>query len=142
MLPISHTKSRDTLDRLGLLISGACAVHCALTPLVISLLPLLGLLADERAEWAVVAFSTTLGVLSLLPSYARYHRRASPLVIFTSGICLILTGRLLLKTEWWAEVPAVVAGALLIATAHAFNRRLCRVCPACEDRAQAKDIGT
>jgi MerC mercury resistance protein len=134
--PRSNTKNHPALDRLGLIVSGACAVHCALTPFIISLLPLigLGLLADEHFEWAVVGISIGVGALSLLPSYIRHHRQTMPLTLFAVGLSLILVGRMLFEGTSGIEMPVVVAGALFIASAHAINHRLCRSCPACLPR--------
>ena len=56
--------TRIDLDKAGATASLACAVHCALMPLVVTLLPLVGLgfLADERTEWALLGLSAPAGV--------------------------------------------------------------------------------
>jgi hypothetical protein len=121
-----------TLDSAGVAASCACAAHCALTPLVLGLLPLAGLvpLAGEGAEWAFVAVAIAVGLASLLPSYIRRHGQARPLVLFAAGAALLLSARLLLEDDIKIEVPAAVAGALLIASAHVSNLKLCRTRPA------------
>lgn len=50
--PITTGAPCGTLDRIGIIVSCACAVHCAAVPLLIGVLPLLGssFIADERAE--------------------------------------------------------------------------------------------
>ena len=125
----------NTLDRIGVIASCVCAVHCALTPLLISLVPLLGLslLADERAEWTLVGISVAMGFLSLVPAYIRRHRRGRPLVLFGAGLLLILIARLLLDEKVSFEIPFVLLGALLIVTSHVVNLRLCRACAVCAD---------
>jgi hypothetical protein len=125
------------LDRAGVVASLVCALHCALTPMLIGLLPLagLGLLADERTEWVFIAAAFVIGALSLLPSYARRHRRPLPLVVFTLGAGLILGVRLVGGEESKFEIPAVAGGALLIAAAHLVNHRLCLACPDCRTSA-------
>lgn len=103
-------------------------------PVLFGVLPLLGLgvLADERAEWLLIAASFIIGVASLAPSYVRHHRRALPLAIFAAGAVLIIVGRVMFEESVRLETSLVVCGALTIAFAHFVNRRLCRVCCARE----------
>lgn len=114
-----------SLERAGMIASFACAVHCALTPFVIGVVPLLGMrfLVDERTEWILIGISVVIGVSTLLPAYIRRHRRARPLVIFATGLCLILMGHLGLAA---IEIPMAVAGGLLVAASQMLNRRFCR----------------
>lgn len=130
-LPINRHEVLLTLDRAGVAASCACAAHCALTPLALGLLPIAGLapLAGEGAEWAFVAVAVSVGLSSLLPGYFRRHGRARPLLIFSAGVALLLSARLFLEEDARLEVPAAVAGALLLAAAHVFNLRLYRARP-------------
>jgi hypothetical protein len=123
----------DRLDRFGAAASLACAVHCAAMPLLIGLLPLVGMsfLASEVAEWSLVSLSLGVGSLSLLPSYARKHRQWRPLLIFAFGAGLIIAVRLLADEGSRLEAPVMAIGALLIACGHLVNRRLCRSCADC-----------
>src|SRR5262245_55807031 len=102
---------------LGAAASLACAVHCAAMPLLLSLLPLVGLscLAKEQTEWALICLSLGLGSLSLLPSYARKHRRLRPLLLFAFGGSRIITALLSAEEGTRLEAPAMTLGALLIA---------------------------
>jgi MerC mercury resistance protein len=127
------TTAGNRLDRLGAAASLTCAAHCAAMPLLIGLLPLVGLsfLAKEQTEWALVGLSFGVGSLSLIPSYARKHRRWRPLMLFAFGASLIIAVRLLAEDGSRLEALAMTLGALLIAFAHIFNRRLCRSCAAC-----------
>lgn len=121
------------LDWLGAAASLACATHCAAMPLLIGLLPLVGLgfLATEQTEWALAGLSIGVGSLSLIPSYARRHRRRRPLLLFVFGAGLIIAVRLLAEEGSRLEAPAMALGALLIACAHMVNLRLCRSCAVC-----------
>jgi len=118
------------LDRIGMVASCVCAVHCALMPIVFGVLSLLGLgvLTDESAEWMLISVTIVVGAASLVPSNLQHHRRAKPLVLFACGVGCVLVGRLLFEDNAVVETLAVFAGALLIAVAHSVNRRLCRVC--------------
>jgi MerC mercury resistance protein len=123
----------DRLDRLGAAASLACAVHCTVMPLLVGLLPLVGLsfLASEQAEWSLIGLSFAVGGSSLIPSYARKHRHWRPLLLFAFGSSLIIIVRLLAEEGSRLESPVMAIGALLIACAHMVNRRLCRSCEAC-----------
>jgi hypothetical protein len=128
----------DRLDRLGAAASLVCAVHCAAMPLLIGLLPLIGLgfLAEERTEWALVGLSIGVGSVSLIPSYARKHRHWRPLLLFAFGASLILIVRLLAEEGSRMEAILMALGALLIACAHMINRRLCRRCADCHSASE------
>lgn len=123
----------NRLDRTGAAASLVCAAHCAAMPLLAGLLPLLGLsfVASEGFEWVMICLSLSIGAVSLLPSFARRHRQWRPLLMFALGASLMLAVRLWLEEDSRWETPVVVVGALLIATAHWVNLRLCRACAVC-----------
>jgi hypothetical protein len=127
------TSAGTRLNRLGAVASLACAAHCAAMPLLIGLLPILGLsfLAHEQTEIVLAGLSIGIGIFSLIPSYARKHRQWRPLLLFVSGASLIIAVKLLTEEGSHLEAPAMMFGALLIACAHIINRRLCRSCAAC-----------
>jgi hypothetical protein len=123
----------NRLDWLGAAASLACAAHCAVMPLLIGLLPFVGLgfLAGEWTEWALAGLSIGVGSLSLIPSYARKHRQWRPLLLFAFGASLIIAVLLFAEEGSHQEAPAMALGALMIACAHMVNLRLCRSCAAC-----------
>jgi hypothetical protein len=127
------TTAVSCLDRLGAAASLACAAHCAAMPLLIGLLPLVGLsfLADKQTEVMLIGLSIGIGISSLIPSYARKHRQWRPLLLFAFGAVLIFAVKLFAEDGSRLETPAMVLGASLIACAHVINRRLCQSCAAC-----------
>lgn len=90
------------------------------------LLPLigLGLVANENSEALLVGMALAACIVSLLPSYLRRHRQLHPLLLFVLGASLILAARSWFEDKMHIEVPVVVLGALLIATAHRVNLKL------------------
>jgi hypothetical protein len=116
-------------DNAGIVVSLLCAVHCAATPLVLSLPTVLGVswLFSESFEWILVASSSALGCASLMPAYFRLHRRKRCVTLFVSGLASIFAGRLLPVSD----TAFVVAGAGLIISAHAANHYFCRRCRNC-----------
>jgi hypothetical protein len=129
----------DTLDRLGIAASCACAIHCALTPLFVGFLSAVGtaFFVDERLEWVLIGFSVVVGILSLLPSYIRQHRQMQALVLFISGMLIVLAAQLSLDGYPKVDLIAVLLGASLIVSAHLVNRKLCRGCQSCPDNCTA-----
>lgn len=122
------------LDSLGTLASTACAVHCLLTPLVLGVLPLLGIgfLAADWFENAAVIGAITLGAVSMIHGYL-HHRQVRVAGFLVGGIALLLAGRWLVGDAYQpAETGLVVAGGLAVARAHWVNRRLCQTCTSCQ----------
>jgi len=142
LLNILGLINRNKLDRLGAAVSLTCALHCALTPILLGLLPLagLGFLRDEQTEWAFIIAAIGLGAVSLLPSYVRQHKQARPLLLFAMGAGALLAARLYLEEKPQLELPAVLIGALLIACAHLLNRRFCRVCSICQAKSNQRQM--
>lgn len=120
------------LDQAGMLASSLCALHCLAMPVIVGMLPLLGLtfLADEQTEWTLIAVAFLLGLSSLLPGYVRRHRRWQPMAMFVFGAGLIMTVRLLFEDSQAVELIGVTLGGLCLMTAHALNLRYSRFCAA------------
>jgi hypothetical protein len=114
-------------DSLGAIAAGVCAVHCALLPLVLALLPTLGLglLASQGFEFLYVAFATVLALASLVQGYRR-HRIHRALSFAIPGLLAVWTGVLLPAVHEDAVLHAVVmtCGGTLIALAHLINLKL------------------
>jgi hypothetical protein len=131
---MTDANKSELLDRIGVTASMVCAVHCILSPLPLALIPAagLGVLADESAEWTLIAISISVGAISLLPSFLM-HRRSMALSFFAAGALIIFAARSVLSEGSMGETCVAVIGALCIAASHLINRRLCRSCPSCRD---------
>lgn len=124
---------RLDLDKAGMTASLICAVHCAAMPLIITLLPLIGLsfLANEWVEWTLIGISAVLGVSSLCLGY-RQHRSRRALAMLSVGLALIVIGHIAEKHVTSAYgVSLLVLGGCTVASAHFVNRRLCNSCQRC-----------
>lgn len=128
------------LDRAGVVLSAACAVHCVLLPFVAGLLPFLGLqhLVDERVEWLLVSLTALIGVAGHTAAYVRHHRHVGPGLLFVAGLGLVLVIRLS-HIETFVEPAALGVGGVFLAAAHWMNLRLCRGCKSCVDTAARQD---
>lgn len=122
------TKTSEHLDRLGMTASTLCAVHCALVPIFLTTLPLLGLdfLANEWVEISMIAVSVVLGTLSLTMSYRKQHRKLLPFIVLATGFALIFTGHFAgIKS---LEPILIPLGGFIVAAAHLVNWRLNSTC--------------
>lgn len=63
-------------DRWGAIASGACAVHCALTPFILLLVPVLGSAwASPVVHWVIAAVALPLAALVLFRGYRKHRQR-------------------------------------------------------------------
>ena len=131
-----YTRSRRFLDRLSISASLICAVHCAVLPLAITILPLVGLgfLAHGAFELGMILLSILIGTLSLGTSY-RLHRRLNPILMMISGGVILLFN--FIGHESHSELaetlhPYIAAiGGLMVVAAHRVNMKLCSACDRC-----------
>lgn len=113
-------------DRFGATASFVCALHCAALPLVIAVLPALGLgfLADHAIERAFVAFASVLALASLAIGFRR-HRRYRAFWFLVPGVALLLAGILVdIDGAPFAHALLVSLGGTLVALSHLTNLRL------------------
>jgi hypothetical protein len=125
---MSVQKKSVTLDRLGMTASTLCAIHCALVPIFLTTLPLMGLqfLADERIEISMILISAMLGTLSLSLSYRKQHRKVLPFLVLFTGFILIGAGHLPGVSNM--EPVLIPLGGFIVAIAHFVNWRLNKTC--------------
>ncbi len=124
---MSPVRRHRLIDRLGAYGSILCAIHCAMLPLVVALLPSLGLaaLGSDEFERAFVVFASLFGLGSLLWGYYR-HRAVRALWLLVSGL-LVLWAAILYPPLHHAVVPHAIAmtfGGTLVGLGHIANLRL------------------
>lgn len=121
--PVTPHRIATTVDRVGATASLLCAVHCALLPFVLALLPLVGLgfLAGHTFERIFVACAAALASASILTAYRR-HRRPHALFLMAPGVVLLLCGVAVdIDVHLALHTVAVVCGGVLVASAHLVN---------------------
>ena len=113
-------------DRFGATASFLCAVHCALLPMIIAVLPALGLgfLANHRFERGFIAFASVLALSTLVIGFRR-HRQFRAFWFLVPGILLLAAG-IVVDFEQSATLHAVLVsiGGTLVAVSHLTNLRL------------------
>ncbi len=126
--PVRKSRWWHVADRVGATASFLCAIHCALLPFVLALLPFLGLefLASDRFERGFVMFASVLALFALIRGYRR-HQEALPLMLATPGLLLLVTG-VTFVSHYSIIVHSIMVtcGGLLLASAHFVNLRIDR----------------
>ena len=115
-------------DRLGILASSLCALHCLLL-IVLPALPILGLTDYDAGEGhelfdtvAIIA-SISFGFLAIFNGYNKYHGKMYPFAFL-----LVATVIYSLRHAFGESLePYMIAmGAFTVLTAHFINVKLCR----------------
>ncbi len=122
--------AHQRVDALGALLSLSCALHCLAMPLLVTILPLLGLgfLASERAELIIVG-AAALALGSVVWGM-KHHKSWGAFLILVVAVAFIATAHI--TSEGTFEVALHATGGVLLAAAHLLNRHLCKTCPVCE----------
>ena len=116
-------------DRIGFAASFLCALHCALLPLALALMPTLGLSAGGWVDidQAVTVFATLLGITTLAIGYRR-HRAFRAWMLLLPGLALVWTGAFSpLHDHGVLHAVLMTAGGVMIAGGHLLNLRLTHV---------------
>jgi hypothetical protein len=112
-------------DALGISASLACAIHCAVLPLVLTSLPLFGvnIIDNNLFELSMIAVAFCIGAYSLYHGWKKHHHNPNPLILFSIGMALLFAKQIWHEWQLWLLAPAVI----LIVTAHINNYRYCRI---------------
>ncbi len=126
------------VDRAGIWLSSACAVHCLALPLIIAAMPFLAVRNRlfDSLESLFVVLSVMLATVNLCWGI-RIHRSKRLVLLFGTAVVLIIVGKCLVEGP--GESILVTAGAFGIAASHFFNRRLCLDCFHCDKRDHSHD---
>lgn len=114
---------RINFDALGIAASILCAIHCALLPLLLSSLPLLGIniINNQGFEFFMIFLAFAIGIYSLWHGYKKHHQKILPVILFSLGIMLLFIKQFIHQYFLILLIPAVI----LIVSAHIINYRSC-----------------
>lgn len=122
----AHDSTLRRADRLGFAASFLCAVHCAMLPVLLALLPAFGL---NLGGWidldqGFVVFATLLGATTLTLGWRR-HRAFHAWALLVPGLALVWAGAFThLHDHTLTHAVVMTVGGLLLAAAHLVNLRL------------------
>ena len=112
---------RDRLDRVGILLSGLCALHCVAGLLLVAGLGLGGeVLLAPAVHRVGLALAIVVGAITLVIGVTR-HGDARPLQMGAAGIALMTVA--LMVGHGAAEALFTIAGVALLGWAHIRNLR-------------------
>ena len=116
------------LDFLGMAASGICAIHCALSPLVIAIsaLGVISFLNSPIVEYFFLPAAIILIIFSLGRSYFLHHKNKTVLLLAILGISLLVVGHLI-HFPWIAAVLSA-GGGISIVIAHYKNWKILKSC--------------
>lgn len=118
------------IDRIGAMVSLACAIHCIALPFVITVLPFigLGLLADHTFEIVMISIAGTLAVVSLCWG-SKVHGQKRLLFFVAVALLLFVAGHIFFSGLHKAILVSL--GGASLAIGHVINLKLCRSCKRC-----------
>ncbi len=131
-----NTKSsEDVTDKLGIIVSAICCIHCMATPLLMILSPgLVKYFDNEFIHLAMIAFVVPLGLYAFV-SKLKIHENKTPLYIGIMGMLLLVLAIVFHEqhghdhTEY-IEMSLSILGGVALIWAHIMNVKLCR-CHTC-----------
>jgi len=110
------------LNRIGATLSAICAIHCLLMPLLVGVLPILGVAwVSDEAELYITFSAVFIIGFSILWGY-RKHNELRIIALFVGALGLILAG-LVSENEWFHGV-----GMMVLLGAYFLSVRLCKSC--------------
>ena len=115
----------DKLDKAGAAVSMACAIHCAAMPLVVSLLPMIGLtfLADSWVDVGILLVSGTMATIAGVHGYEKHKCIWVPL-FFWAAITIIMVGIILHFKTGSEAIAMMPAGGIILCITHIVNIRM------------------
>jgi lipid-A-disaccharide synthase-like uncharacterized protein len=118
------TMKAHRLDKVGLFLSVLCAVHCALLPILITVLPLLGtsLTHNLTLEISLIGSSLLIAGFVFVKDYIQTHKSLLPLLLLSVGIGAKMLA--LFYFEHSYEPVVITSGAAFIALAFFANWKL------------------
>ena len=128
---LSWTRSAD---RLGVVASAACFVHCLATPVLLSFSAVYAhfLPSEEHLHRVLAVLIALIGAVSLGFGY-RKHKQCSALGLMAAGLLLIFAGAYFgdRLPSHWCEVAITLAGSSCMIGAHRLNHTFCGRCQRC-----------
>ncbi|MBO6767252.1 MAG: MerC domain-containing protein [Erythrobacter sp.] len=121
MLQRAISPIRRRLDRVGIFLSGACAVHCLLSIVLVSGLGIGGelFLSPEIHRFGLV-LATLIAAVAIGWGALR-HRMATPFVIAMTGLTFM--GGALAVPHGYKEAVLTIIGVALVSLGHILNLR-------------------
>ena len=125
---------RINWDGLGVLTSVICAIHCALLPIILPVLPFFGvnIIHNDFFEWGMIALAFVIGAYSLYHGFIKHHHSYKPLYLFVIGFVFLVMKQLYVteilkehKTGNPIETSLLIIAVVFVIAGHFLNYRYC-----------------
>ncbi len=94
-IPITPASREEKADRIGVIASVLCAIHCAATPILLIFAPAFGQIWSHPAShWIVALFVVPLALVMVLRGF-RVHRKRWIVATGLLGMALIIVGAII-----------------------------------------------
>lgn len=130
---VDHTQhdqfeqTTDRWDKIGIFLSGLCALHCIATPALMLFLPIMGEVFEQ--EWVhilMALFVVPIGFFAFWSGY-KHHKKIGVYVLGVVG--LLFVGGASVAPHSWVEFLGhdliTISGSICLIIAHFLNRRAC-----------------
>ena len=110
-------------DAMGIATSVACAIHCALLPVLMTSLPVFGIniIHNSYFEWGMIILAFLVGSYSLFHGFVKHHHSYIPIIIFSSGFVFLVLKQFF--DDFAISFLFIAVG--MIVSAHYYNYLLC-----------------
>lgn len=117
-------------DKLGIITSIACAIHCAVLPVLFSTITFVGvdIVESPVIEYGMIALSLMLGIIAMRHGYKCHHKKILPVLLYTAGFMFLILNQIFKEQFVMLFIPAAV---VLIIAAHGLNIYYCRIIKKC-----------
>lgn len=118
-------------DRIGIIISSVCLVHCLLVPFILMLFPFVESKYDHFHELLTI-FVVVPAFLAFIPGYKK-HRNINVLYLAVTGLIFIMSAAFLEDIYFSHNAARIVTilGSLFMILAHARNIKHAHQCRTC-----------
>lgn len=115
------------LDRVAVVLSGLCILHCLALPIVLLALPVLAEFAEGHWHLPMLAIALPVSVAAIVIGYRRHGNRRL-VVLGALGLALLVLGATVAHAFLGptADRTLTIAGSLLLAWVHWQNSRALR----------------
>lgn len=133
-----QTKSSEPIDKIAMILSALCLVHCLLTPIILVAFPFLQFVSHnyDFHLWMAIALVSLAG-LAFYRGY-RVHKKAQIFVSGTIGLMFLVLGlfapSLFTEDSLMFEIMLTSIGSVILIWTHLTNIKFCR-CACCEEHA-------
>ena len=118
-------KTEKILDKLGMIISGICVVHCLLAPIIVLALPWIeDIFSHEIIHLFLLLFLFPLAIFTFTHGY-KIHKKVSIIIMGITGISLISIP-IITHPSSFTEKVFTITGSIILIIAHYNNLKGCK----------------